>query len=585
MLINHRGDLAFSTNLRMGNGINTTNDVGVWAGPVGEIGLVIRGGDPLPGFPGVQLGPMESMGIPLRQGPDGLVLFLGFATGPGVGSTNRTCLIAGTSLGAWVVARDGFGSPALPADTVIKSVMPLDKNFMCAGPGQVVFHASLAGNITADNDAAIILATASNQTLVAREGDPCPGLPGVWFKTLLPNLDHFLSANPAGMVTFAAEIDGFGVTGDNDQSLWVYDGSQLILAAREGDALPGRPDLVFDAFGHTSCNIATQLCFNATFKGGPESAIVVGEPQHLQVLAQAGTPAPGMPTGVLFATGTKGPGGLQRHPSINALGVTIFATGLSGFAVSPSMTDAALYVGKPGALVPVARLGDPAADTPPGTVYGRLGLSDFSPFSLNDRGQVVFKMDMDSPSLPSAERQGIWAGLPGHLRRLPLQGHFMDLGEGDVRKLFPAQVQIWLAGQEGLSNGVNNQGQVLSLVGIEGREAAIVMIQDLEDPDRDGLPAIIEDAFGKGLDESASTVLPDLYMDGSQPVLVFRKSNGFPLNRLRIEATSDFVDWHPLSVIPTLASDQSVLPPAVQRYESRPAAGDWIAYRVAVLRD
>ena len=72
-------------------------------------------------------------------------------------------------------------------------------------------------------------------TLVAREGDPAPGAgDGVVFENLFAP-----SINNANEVLFAAVLSGTGVASDNKDGIWTGPPGNLQLLARDGDPAPG----------------------------------------------------------------------------------------------------------------------------------------------------------------------------------------------------------------------------------------------------------------------------------------------------------------------------------------------------------
>jgi hypothetical protein len=88
-------------------------------------------------------------------------------------------------------------------------------------------------------------------------------------------------------------------------------------------------------------------------------------------------------------------------PRINATGQVAFRAQLSGTGVGFG-NDNALFAGAPGALVPVARAGDPAPGTPPGVRYAYV----YDP-ALNDHGDVAYLATLE---LNNPGNSGIFAG-------------------------------------------------------------------------------------------------------------------------------------------------------------------------------
>ena len=140
--------------------------------------------------------------------------------------------------------------------------------------GQVLLRSGLAniGAATAVtfgvNDQVIMLVSAGSQTLVARRGDPAPGIPGATFD--FPNGDIELRLNDNGQVCFSSPIAGVGVTPANDSAMWVGTPGNLTLVAREGSVAPGTGGLTFGAMpGSKLFNAAGQVVFISLLGGAP----------------------------------------------------------------------------------------------------------------------------------------------------------------------------------------------------------------------------------------------------------------------------------------------------------------------------
>ncbi len=85
---------------------------------------------------------------------------------------------------------------------------------------------------------------------------PAPGMPGV----TLHSAGGSPVINGQGEVTFAAYLQGDGVTHENDESLWRLKGDSLELIARQGDLIPGS-DSRYLGLGSFAINGAGQVAF------------------------------------------------------------------------------------------------------------------------------------------------------------------------------------------------------------------------------------------------------------------------------------------------------------------------------------
>src|SRR5687767_8568413 len=84
-----------------------------------------------------------------------------------------------------------------------------------------------------------------NDTLIAREGDPAPGVPGGVLGTfgLLDNAQHITAANN---LIFESDLTVTPTT--EDLTLYKAIGGALTVVAREGTTAAGIPDRVYSSF-------------------------------------------------------------------------------------------------------------------------------------------------------------------------------------------------------------------------------------------------------------------------------------------------------------------------------------------------
>lgn len=94
--------------------------------------------------------------------------------------------------------------------------------------------------------------------VIARSGQPAPGLPGL-------TLDTFFDARlgEGGDVSFSARLAGFGVTLANERSLWISRGGELELHHRQNDPAPFALDIRFDGAPFPRINASGQIGFTS----------------------------------------------------------------------------------------------------------------------------------------------------------------------------------------------------------------------------------------------------------------------------------------------------------------------------------
>jgi hypothetical protein len=280
-------------------GVTPTNDLGLWAtNGAGNLKLVLREGGEVTGSPllvdpGTQLSTFDEMGI----NKSGTILTWGsklLVDGVHVSSSNDTVVLIGTAAtGLSVIAREGTPAPGLPGINYGGSF----SEARIAGNGQVLIYATLAGpGVTGSNDAAFFKGSPSNPQLLLREGDQAPGFaPGIFLQEWGTS-DFLLDDN--GMFALIDTVS------DGTKGIFVTDPTpgQLELLIKQGDSLevaPGVFKTISDlttAFGPSSqsSNELHQLTFGATFADGTTGAFIasVPEPSTFVLLSIAGLALP-----------------------------------------------------------------------------------------------------------------------------------------------------------------------------------------------------------------------------------------------------------------------------------------------------
>ena len=146
---------------------------------------------------------------------------------------------------------------------------------------------------------------------------------------------------------------------------------------------------------------------------------------ELSLVALTGKQAAGMPNGVTYSS--------LYFPLIDSAGQFAFIAELSGSGVSSS-NDSALFLGQPGAFIPVAREGDHAPGTPDGVRYSSFeGRNRF--MAWNAQGQFAFPAGLSGPGITSSNNQGIWFGENNSVSLVTRTGNLADGLSGNRRSL------------------------------------------------------------------------------------------------------------------------------------------------------
>ena len=109
-------------------------------------------------------------------------------------------------------------------------------------PGHLAFKAHIQSGSTFNDTLWVEKPAPAGLALVAREGQPAPGVPGANFGAIFVHAGYDpLLIDGSGRALFVGRLTGGSVTAANDVGLWFYDGTTVSLVAREGDQMPGVP--------------------------------------------------------------------------------------------------------------------------------------------------------------------------------------------------------------------------------------------------------------------------------------------------------------------------------------------------------
>jgi hypothetical protein len=254
--LNSLGRACFKTTVIGGDVSGTTNNEGWLTGFPTNLDWVIRKGDVVTIAGGANPGsyPIGTLGFNCAMNTVGQILHderLSNTVGtPSPATTaNDSCLFIYTpGSGNQLIVREGDASPVAGANFGSPTISQGFGNLAQCG-----FGCTLTGAVTTADDNALFIGSTGGVTLVNREGDAAPGLPGVLMGTA--NFATSYSDYQGGSIAFYSTLTGAGVTVFNDTSMWLGRPGNLQLIAREGDAAPGfeyLPGFVSATFGDTN---------------------------------------------------------------------------------------------------------------------------------------------------------------------------------------------------------------------------------------------------------------------------------------------------------------------------------------------
>ncbi len=430
---NHR--VGFYASLA-GNGVSPANDQGIWSQASGSLGLVARTGSPAPGTRGAVFSNLFlGSNTPPALGVDsaGKVHFMARIAGGDVCDCNNGVL--DNDSGWWsnaggalaLVARADSQVPGLATGVLFDTIV--GPPIVAANGASAQLFVFKGAGVGLGNGQGIMSGASAALALIARAGDPAPGLPaGTSFGFFgRPFVD------PSGATSFFASLAGAGVTPTNDDSLWAERANGLSMIVRQGDPAPGgglfgNPS-VLSMFTNMSIRGGDKLAFSCLLSDGG-SGIFSDASGNLESVVRSGEQAPGLPAGTQFKN--FGSFSFTGPIQLSVAGHVAFLSGL--YTAPPS--DASLWLSSPsGGLRLVARGGDAPPGAPPGVTFGTIGFVPiFGSLAFNASGAVAFDALLAGPGFSFGQR-GLYAtDATGTLRKIVQPGDVIDVsGAGDLR--------------------------------------------------------------------------------------------------------------------------------------------------------
>jgi hypothetical protein len=361
-------------------------------------------------------------------GPAGHVAFVGELAGAGVTFGTRDVLCVGHAGSLDVMARKGHQAPGVPAGVTFSKIVVDDLPVVNASGQAFVFSELHGPGVSDANEAALFFYDGTSTTLVARQSEPAAGAePGVTYGDFW-NLPIHL--NDAGQVAFANQLNGTS----RREVIYFGEPGALSIVARTNDPVPGLgagATIAGIDFQSLALNHAGQLAFGGTasIAGDAKSFLLAGTPGTMTVAAKEGQSISGATLGQFAG---------YAVPRLNAAGEIAFAAPLGpGLA---NTNDSAIFAGMPGALAVIAREGDPAPDTTPGTLFGESELTqnttsmhyDSNGLALSESGAVVFRTSLSGPDVTNANESAIYSNVHGPLALVAREGDWAPGTPGDT---------------------------------------------------------------------------------------------------------------------------------------------------------
>lgn len=358
------GRVTFSAWVRgRDSGNDLINDHGIWLYSNESSSVVMFGGQPVPGLPGVTF----NNWLEPKISASGKITIAAITQG------NVTDL---TNSGFWTkeagplqsVILEGQAAPGTSPGTVFGAEGSRNafQYFLTNNNGQLLFLAELLGNdVNSLNNRGLWVEVNGSFRLVAREGDSVPGLPAsIVFGDQYDSAFLFPAFNDNGRVAFKSTYTLAGNNTARSHGVWSEGGGTLHLVARQGGRPPDMESgVVFDGFTDVNINNAGQTAFFGQLSGtgifdSNDSGLWMETGGVLELVIREGMRAPGTPEGVNFGLAFSPLFNTFNDSIINDLGQIAFEGSLFGQGVNEA-NDRGIWATRPdGQMVIIAREGD-----------------------------------------------------------------------------------------------------------------------------------------------------------------------------------------------------------------------------------
>ncbi len=318
------GLLVFDATLKLGGGVSTSNDSGLWR--YDTVGGTLVARESITSSPGVGGTTFKNIRAPNVNDNRQFVFAASLTQIGSVTALNDFGIWKFSDAGGELIARKGVGNVPGVSSTNFDALGDPTIN----AAGQVAFTSTMTngGSINPSNDAGVWLYSGTTGALLARTGSGgVPGMPGANFEEIQTVL---LSDSGALLVKALLASGSAGVTSENNLGLWRLHGGENHLVARTGSgAVPDVSGASFFDFGDLAFNAQGFTAVAATLAGGGVSSVndeglwLLGHSGGGRLIAREGDQLAGRTIASLSFVGNSG-GNDGRPSGLNALGQIAF---------------------------------------------------------------------------------------------------------------------------------------------------------------------------------------------------------------------------------------------------------------------
>ncbi len=268
--VNDGGRVLFRSTLDGGDVTGTADNEAWFSGTVGSLAPIVRE-QRTQISSGEYIGTLGSASQMNSSGQLLLSATLSTTFGPTPATTNDDSVIClyDPTLGLSVLLREGDAAPGLPGVTYLAPGGTFNNLTAFNDSGESIAYISLNGAVTSSDNTALYKLSVAGNSLLVRKGDAAVGIAGATYNLFGAST---VCLNDNGQIAFAASVNGTAGSSDNT-GVWAGAPGALQLVAQEGQAAPGAGG---STFGDTSSqamrfNDAGQLLFHNNLVGGASS--------------------------------------------------------------------------------------------------------------------------------------------------------------------------------------------------------------------------------------------------------------------------------------------------------------------------
>ena len=238
---NDSGEVVFRGGLT-GEGVDGTNNTGRWAGGPGDLTLVTREADPVPGFPEGVVYTKVALGLWALNNYYDYCGEMGESfeiSGPGITEDNNGILSAGLPEDLQLLAREGDPAPEAGPGVQLDAF----GNHFINDQRQIFYQVRYRGSSIDDsNKWAMYFGAYDDAQLTLRDANPAPRFGDGTLLSRVAIAPQLAAMNDVGDVVTTIEITGADVTDENKVVLWLRDSilGQWAPLLRSGASIDGR---------------------------------------------------------------------------------------------------------------------------------------------------------------------------------------------------------------------------------------------------------------------------------------------------------------------------------------------------------